>query len=147
MAKEIERKFLVDKDKLKLPSKYTNIKQGYIETKDNTAVRIRIADEQGFLTFKGENKGFVRDEFEYEIPFTDAIYMFDNLCSKRLSKKRYIINHDYNKWEVDVFSNDNEGLVLAEIELSHEHDTFEKPKWLCVEVSNDNQYYNSNLAV
>ncbi|MDC3250041.1 CYTH domain-containing protein [bacterium] len=152
MAKEIERKFLVDFELLKslgLLDKGSTIKQAYIPTVGLTAVRLRVKGSVAFLTIKGANKGVTRSEFEYQIPVKDAEAMINDLCSGPLIEKvRYEIRSTQNPkhiWEVDVFEGDNQGLVVAELEIADEKENFERPSWLGEEVSGDAKYYNSNL--
>ena len=146
MPKEIERKFLIDLSVIGPLEKGVDIKQGYIDTTSNTVVRVRVAGNQAFLTLKGENKGITRSEFEYEIPVEDANNIIVELCNGPVVEKtRHIINHAGHRWEVDLFYGDNEDLVIAEIELSSEDETFETPHWVTSEVSGDHKYYNSSL--
>ena len=146
MAKEIERKFLINLDKIGPLKNGNTIRQGYISTTDNTVVRIRITGEKAYLTLKGQNKGNTRSEFEYEIPINDAQDIMTELCSGPLVEKtRYLIVHAGHTWEVDIFHGDNEGLVVAEIELESEETAFELPHWISKEVSGDSKYYNSSL--
>jgi len=145
MALEIERKFLVDLDKLDLQDGI-GIKQGYIKTSTNTVVRARIKGAKGFLTIKGENVGASRLEFEYEIPVSEANEMLEKLCSKPIiDKTRYEINYKNHLWEVDVFYGDNEGLVVAEVELQSENEEVVLPSWIKQEVTGDIKYYNNQL--
>lgn len=147
MQYEIERKFLVsDKNIInELEGKF--YKQAYIETKDKTAVRVRITPDNAFLTIKGPNNGLKRLEYEYVIPKKDANEIIDNLCQKSIiEKNRYVIYHDNKKWEIDQFLGQNEGLIIAEIELENENTEFTKPEWLGMEVTNDVRYFNSNLV-
>lgn len=146
MAKEIERKFLIDLEKIGSLNDGTIIKQGYISTKDNTVVRVRLAGSKAYLTLKGENKGVTRLEFEYEIPVGDALEMIDALCNGPVVEKaRYLVVHSGHTWEVDIFDGDNKGLVVAEIELESEDEAFDLPHWVTTEVSGDVRYYNSSL--
>lgn len=146
MAKEIERKFLIDASKLNIPSEGKEIKQAYIATADNCVVRIRVQDNCAMLTLKGENKGISRSEFEYEIPVSEANEMIAELCTGSvIEKTRYLIRHEDHMWELDVFYGDNEGLVVAEIELKSEEEKFSIPTWVSKEVSGDPKYYNSSL--
>lgn len=146
MAQEIERKFLVNMDKVDLPEQGLTICQGYIQTADNTTVRIRIMGEKAFLTLKGETQGLSRSEFEYEIPVTDARQMLDEFCKGPVvDKTRYLITHKTHLWELDIFTGDNEGLVIAEVELDSEDERPELPDWITEEVTGDKRYYNSNL--
>ncbi|MBN1008368.1 CYTH domain-containing protein [Amphritea pacifica] len=146
MAQEIERKFLVNMDKVDLPEQGLTICQGYIQTTDKTTVRIRIMGDKAFLTLKGETKGISRSEFEYEVPVTDARQMLDELCKGPVvDKTRYLISHKNHLWELDIFAGDNEGLIVAEVELDSEDEQPELPDWVTEEVTGDRRYYNSNL--
>jgi len=146
MAKEIERKFLIDLEKIGSLEDGTAIRQGYIATADKTVVRVRLAGERAYLTLKGENVGVTRTEFEYEIPADDAQEIITVLCNGPVVEKtRYLIVNAGHTWEVDIFHGDNDGLVVAEIELSSEDEVFELPHWVTKEVSGDINYYNSSL--
>ena len=121
--------------------------QGYVPTRDNTTVRLRVIGEKAFLTIKGENQGITRLEFEYEIPVEDAKKMMNAVCSKPMVEKfRYNCQVGNTRWEVDRFVGDNEGLVIAEVELNAEDQEFDRPEWLGLEVSSDAKYYNSQLV-
>lgn len=147
MQYEIERKFLVCDTKVIQNLKGEFYKQAYIETKDKTAVRIRITPNSGYLTIKGQNNGLKRLEYEYTIPKKDANEIIDNLCQKSvIEKNRYVIYHDDKKWEIDEFLGQNKGLIIAEIELEKEDEFFTKPDWVGKEVTNDAKYFNSNLV-
>ncbi|MES2675966.1 MAG: CYTH domain-containing protein [Pseudomonadota bacterium] len=147
MPKEIERKFLIDLNLVVLPANGEVIKQGYIQTISKTVVRVRRYGQKAFLTLKGENSGASRSEFEYEIPVAEAETILIELCQKPfIAKTRYCINVGKHIWEIDVFSGENEGLILAEIELSSETEAFEIPNWASKEVTDDSRYYNSNLV-
>lgn len=147
MAKEIERKFLVDQTKLPILKNPHVIKQGYIPTKETATVRIRISNEKAFLTLKGKATGLTRSEFEYFVPLDDAEKMLQELCSSPLiEKKRYLIPYKGHIWELDIFEGDNEGLIVAEIELDNENEVFERPQWITKEVSFDPRYRNANLT-
>ncbi|XPV68468.1 MAG: CYTH domain-containing protein [Halarcobacter sp.] len=146
MGIEIERKYLIDKQKLINLKNGINIKQGYINTTDNTVVRLRIKGAKGFLTIKGENKGATRLEFEYEIPLEEANEMLEKLCSKPIIEKtRYEISYESHLWEVDIFYGDNEGLIIAEVELKDENETIILPPWIKKDVTGDIKYYNNQL--
>ncbi|HBR02176.1 MAG TPA: adenylate cyclase [Ruminiclostridium sp.] len=145
MALEIERKFLIKDDGYKKNSSKILYRQGYLESGGACVVRVRIAGEKAFLTVKGTSKGAVRQEFEYPIPFSDGQEML-KLCEKPLIEKiRYTVFHGGMTWEIDEFLGENEGLVLAEIELLSPDQAFPKPGWLGEEVTGDPRYYNSNL--
>ncbi len=145
MAKEIERKFLVDISRLPTLPKGHIMKQGYIPTQGIT-VRARISDNKAFLTLKGRATGLTRSEFEYPIPVEDAQEILNELCSQPLIEKiRYLIPYGEHTWELDIFEGLNKGLIVAEIELKGESETFELPSWVSKEVSYDVKYRNSNL--
>jgi len=146
MGVEIERKFLIDKNKLPTLKNGYTIKQGYIPTVDHTTVRIRIRDKEAFLTIKGKSQGASRLEFEYPIPLSDAEEMLTNLChSSLIEKTRYLIEHKEHTWEVDLFEGSNRGLIIGEIELEREDEDFSWPEWVTKEVTDDVRYFNSNL--
>lgn len=148
MATEIERKFLVKGDFSKEVISSQRIVQGYICSQPGRTVRVRIHGEKGFLTIKGpsDDKGLSRYEFEQEIPLADAEQLL-KLCEPgAIDKVRHLVPIGQHVWEVDVFHGANEGLVMAEIELSSEDEPFEKPAWLGEEVSGDRRYYNSMLT-
>ena len=146
MAKEIERKFLVKKELFKPTDKGAYIAQGYLSSTPERTVRVRIKNHRGYLTVKGKNTGISRSEFEYEIPEDDAKELL-TLCEPSIIvKRRYNINVNGSQWEVDVFEGDNEGLIVAEIELKSEDEVFSKPDWLGEEISFESKYYNSQLS-
>ena len=120
--------------------------QAYLCIEPERTIRVRIAGEKAFLTVKGGIKGFSRSEFEYEIPVNDADEMLEMAVSSPVEKVRHIIIHRGKSWEVDVFEGDNKGLVLAEIELGSETETFDLPEWVTEEVSHDMRYHNSQLS-
>ena len=148
MGIEIERKFLVSLSAWNAPDNGKVYRQGYIRTHNQSTVRIRTAGNQGFLTLKSKTKGLTRSEFEYAIPFDEAEEMLDLLCDRPLIEKiRYEVMFGGFKWEVDKFLGDNDGLMLAEIELESEEQKFTSPLWVTIEVTGDKRYYNSNLAI
>lgn len=144
MAKEIERKFLV-KDSWQPQSAGIKIAQGYLSTVPERTVRVRIKGDKGYLTIKGKNVGVSRAEYEYEIPRQDAEEMLQLAEQPILVKTRYLEQQGEFTWEVDVFAGENQGLVVAEIELPAEDAEFSRPAWLGQEVSGDVRYYNANL--
>ena len=147
MATEIERKFLVNGDGWRTLGQGKPYCQGYIPTQGKQTVRVRIAGDQGYLTLKGPAVGLTRPEFEYPIPIDDARAMLDTLCEGPLIEKvRYRIPWGELVWEVDEFSGDNAGLILAEIELQTEDQAFELPTWIGQEVTGDRRYYNARLV-
>ncbi|PKL50628.1 MAG: adenylate cyclase [Candidatus Riflebacteria bacterium HGW-Riflebacteria-2] len=147
MGKEIERKYLVKDNEWKNLAKGTSYRQGYLSTVKERTVRVRTIDEKGFLTIKGITVGASRAEYEYEIPAADANAMLNNLCEKPLiEKNRYKIAHAGLTWEVDEFFGDNDGLVVAEVELTSEDQKIDLPAWIGSEVTSDTRYFNSNLT-
>jgi len=146
MAKEIERKFLVDMQKWNKSGKAIKMQQAYLVVEGDKVIRVRIADHQAFLTIKGNLKGITRDEFEYEIPVGDAIALMELRVGEIVSKTRFVETIKGKIWETDVFEGENSGLVVAEIELESEDEIFEKPSWALTEVSTDSRYYNFNLS-
>ena len=149
MAKEIERKFLVDRKEWNALEKPVGVhyNQGYLSISPSGTVRVRITDSTAFITIKGKSKGATRDEFEYEIPMDDANQMMHDLVIGSLNKIRYKITFQNKLWEVDQFLGKNEGLLLAEIELKNEEEDFIIPEWVDIEVTEDERYYNSNLVM
>ena len=146
MAKEIERKFLVNGDAWRALAEGTSYRQGYLNSAKERTVRIRTADGRAFLTIKGITVGATRSEYEYEIPFDDGKAMLDTLVEKPLiEKKRYKIPAGNVTWEIDEFLGENVGLIVAEVELKGADQTFDKPAWLGDEVTSDPRYFNANL--
>lgn len=146
MAKEIERKFLLRLDAWIPQNEGTYYKQGYLNSQKERVVRVRIAGPKAMLTIKGITKGVTRAEFEYPVPVEDAALLLDNLCEQPvIEKHRHKEVHGGKTWEIDVFHGENEGLVVAELELASEDEAFERPAWLGEEVSSDPRYFNSNL--
>jgi len=144
MATEIERKFLVlNQDWQENTRSELHIVQAYLATNEFSSTRIRIQDDKANINIKSATLGISRTEFEYAIPVVDAQLMINDLCIKPVIEKiRYMVKHMQHTWEIDVFSGDNEGLIVAEIELSSPDEAFEKPSWLGEEVSHDKRYYN-----
>lgn len=146
---EIERKFLVlNNDFKKEATIQKRIVQGYLNSHPERTVRIRIKGEQGFITIKGKGNesGTTRMEWEKEIPAADAEQLLA-LCEKgAIDKIRYEIKAGNHLYEVDEFFGENSGLIIAEIELNDENETFEKPLWLGKEVTGDERYYNAYLS-
>ena len=147
MGQEIERKFLVNTDRLGELTDGEVMRQGYIDTRSLATVRARIAGERGWLTLKGGNRDGVRSEFEYEIPIEDARQIIDELCcGPVISKTRYRREYQGYTWEIDVFEEDNAGLIVAEVELGDVTENPPLPDWVTEEVTSDPRYYNSQLA-
>lgn len=144
---EIERKFLVKGDWKPFADSKTHIEQGYFATEPGRTVRVRIRDDKGYLTIKGPSKkdGLARYEFETEISLEDAREMMSLCMPGRVNKDRYLVRSGKHTIEVDEFFGDNEGLVLAEIELENENEPYEKPDFLGKEVTGDYHYYNKYM--
>lgn len=148
MATEIEHKFLLANDDWRaLVTHSADFKQGYLNSDETSSVRVRIAGQQAWLNIKSATIGTHRQEFEYEIPVADAEDIITNLCHKPLIEKtRHFVNDGSHVWEIDVFAGENQGLTVAEIELSEIGEDFNKPSWLGKEVTHDVRYYNNNLS-
>lgn len=146
MAKEIERTFLVRDDSFReMATRKINIKQGYLNRDPERTVRVRIADDRGYLTVKGKNEGCERLEFEYEVPLEDAEHMMF-LCQGRvIDKTRYIVPFEGFIWEVDEYHKDLAGLVVTEVELPRANIEFPLAPFAGREVTGDPAYYNSQL--
>lgn len=146
MAKEIERKFLVAGDYKQAAVSSSHIVQGYIGRTPSLTFRIRLRDERGYLTVKGrtDEAGMSRDEWEYEIPAADARELLAH-SDGTIEKRRYMVPAGRHTFEVDEFFGANEGLTMAEVELSSPDEAFERPAWLGDEVTGDKRYYNSQL--
>ena len=147
MAIEIEHKFLLAnndwRDQIIRSIKY---RQGYLNSQANSSIRIRISDYHAWLNIKSAIIGTHRHE--YEIPITDANEIIHNLCGKPIIEKtRHFVIDGGNTWEIDEFAGDNQGLIIAEIELSEIGKPFSKPHWLGEEVTHDLRYYNNKLAI
>lgn len=148
MALEIEHKFLLVNDSWRNEIQSTEyIRQGYLSSSPLSSIRVRISDKNAWLNIKSATIGTHRQEFEYPIPVEDAQVIMNELCVKPLiEKQRHLIHRTPHIWEIDEFLGDNNGLIVAEIELLQIGEFFQKPDWLGMEVSNDLRYYNNNLA-
>ena len=148
MAIEIERKYLLKNDAWRAQAdEGGEYGQGSLVGSPAASVRVRIEGEQAYINIKSATLGIRRTEYEYAIPLKDARHMLDKLCEKPLiKKKRYHVNHNGNIWEVDEFSGENTGLVVAEIELPNEETQPVLPDWIGEEVSGDPRYYNVSLV-
>lgn len=148
MAIEIERKFLVATDGwLKKAAPSSRIQQGYLCDLGPLSIRVRTSPGgQAFLTIKTAEAGCERFEFEYAISASDAQQLLRYRSGSLIEKTRHIVFDSHNRWEIDVFSGENDGLVIAELELSAADQPFDRPSWLGAEVTNDVRYYNANLA-
>ena len=150
MGIEIERKFLLKNDSWKTAVTETRlIRQGYLqsglEKSQKSSVRIRISNKSANINIKSRELAIRRQEYEYPIPVDDARIMLESLCVGVIDKIRHHVKHAGVLWEVDEFSGQNAGLIVAEIELESEDDHFQRPSWLGKEVSDDARYYNVNL--
>jgi CYTH domain-containing protein len=145
---EIERKFLINKDKWQIIDKPLKefYRQGYLHADALKTIRVRQAGSKGFITIKGKTSGIARMEYEYEIPFEEAGLLLDTLAVSSLTKYRYKIHFGDHLWEVDEFLEDNQGLMIAEIELKSETEEFALPEWVGKEVTGDKKYYNASLS-
>ena len=147
MGKEIERKFLVKGDFKSFVSKQTRIVQGYLSSVPERTVRVRIKGDKGYITVKGIGNvsGASRYEWEKDIPVSETEELLKICEPGVIDKTRYLVKAGPHTFEVDEFYGENQGLVLAEIELGSEAESFEKPEWLGEEVTGDTRYYNSML--
>lgn len=147
MANEIERKFLVKGDFKNLASKETRIVQGYLSSIPERTVRVRIKGDKGFITIKGigNASGATRYEWEKEIPVNEVEELLKICEPGVIDKTRYLVKAGNHTFEVDEFYGENLGLIVAEVELTSETESFEKPAWLGEEVTGDTKYYNSML--
>lgn len=148
MAQEIERKFLVQGEFKSQAFQAERIIQGYLSSQPERTVRVRIRGDRGFLTIKGKSSenGVSRYEWEKEIPLAEARELMSLTEPGRIDKTRYLVRKGEHVFEVDEFYGENEGLILAEIELKDENEGFEKPEWLGTEVTGDLRYYNAMLT-
>ena len=147
MAQEIEKKFLVAGEFKESAKKATRITQGYLSSVPERTVRVRVKGEKGYMTVKGigNDSGASRFEWEKEIPVEDVRDLLKICEPGVIDKTRYLVDCDGHTFEVDEFYGDNEGLVVAEVELSDENEAFTRPSWLGEEVTGDKKYYNSML--
>lgn len=148
MAIEIERKFLVKNERWRdSVISSSELKQGYLANQNNASVRVRVVRGKAYLNIKSKTLGIKRSEYEYQIPVEEAEEMLHHLAEQPvIAKTRYMVQSGEHIWELDVFEGENSGLVVAEIELESEHETFELPEWAGEEVSDDPRYYNINLV-
>lgn len=147
MGQEIEKKFLIVNNDWRELGQGESYCQGYLNSEQGRTVRVRTIGKRGILTIKGPSIAGAKLEYEYDIPYSDALEMLEKLCRKPLIEKtRYKIPHKGFIWEVDEFSGENEGLLFAEIELEDVDQIFEKPDWIGREVTSDGRYYNANLV-
>jgi adenylate cyclase len=147
MAIEIERKFLVKPHAWVPRDPGVRFQQGYLSSVKERVVRVRTQGGEARLTIKGITSGVARAEFEYPIPLVDAQFLLEHVCERPLIEKhRHVEFHGGRKWEIDVFHGDNDGLVVAEVEVPSEDAEIALPAWAGPEVSHDPRFFNSNLA-
>lgn len=146
MGVEIERKYLLRSDSWRKQSVPMQLQQGYLARDRERTVRVRIQDDQAFLTIKGMSTGMSRAEFEYPIPLDEAREMMAFCHPPLIQKTRHNVNYEGWKWEIDEFYGDNAGLIVAEIELSDENTAFPLPPWIGEEVTHLKRYGNSTLT-
>jgi adenylate cyclase len=150
MGVEIERKFLIDDNKWNkvIKPEGTHYRQGYILADGGRTVRIRVSDTSAFLNLKCKSgsSNISHNEYEYEIPLDDGLEILNKFALSGTEKIRYDISFEGKIWEVDVFLGDNEGLIVAEIELESEDEAFEKPDWITNEVTHQGRYTNAALS-
>jgi adenylate cyclase len=148
MAVEIEHKFLLANTDWRAEVTHSiDYRQGYLSSQPTSSIRVRVSDNHAWLNIKSATIGTHRHEYEYEIPLSDANQILDELCKKPLVEKtRHFVEHDGHIWEIDEFYGANQGLIVAELELSEIGEAFVKPAWLGVEVTHDMRYYNNNLS-
>ncbi len=144
MAKEIEHKFLIlNDDWRKDADEGLHMVQAYMGSNEKSSIRIRIIGDSANLNIKSKTIGIQRSEYEYDIPVDEAKEMLESLCDRPfIEKTRFHVNYGGHEWEIDVFSGDNEGLVVAELEVSSVEEKFTLPDWVGEDVSNDPKYYN-----
>ncbi|GEM83514.1 CYTH domain-containing protein [Meiothermus hypogaeus] len=148
MGSETERKFLVRSSDWKPGAVGVLYRQGYLCRQEARTVRVRIAGDQAYLTIKGQAQGLTRLEYEYPLPLAEAQELLEQLCLRPLIEKtRYRIEYRGRVWEVDEFVGENQGLVVAEVELKSPDQPLELPDWVGEEVTHDPRYLNANLVV
>lgn len=148
MAIETEYKYLVKADLWQevIPHKSVSVKQAYLLTDPEKTIRVRTMGDKAFITIKGKASGASRLEYEYEIPLNDAEELITNFSSDRIEKIRHYVMYDNKTWEVDEFQGANKGLIVAEIELETEDQSYTLPSWAGENVTEDHKYANSNLV-
>ncbi len=148
MGIEIEHKFLIINDNWRKDAdEGIHIIQAYMGSNEKSSIRIRINGEAANLNIKSKTLGIQRSEYEYSIPLEEAKEMLESLCNKPyIEKTRFHVMHDGHQWEIDVFAGDNQGLIVAELELESVDEPFTMPDWLGNDVSDDPRYYNICLV-
>lgn len=148
MPTEIEHKYLIHAERWKnvVPERSEEVKQAYLHSEPGKTIRVRTMGDKGFITIKGKTVNASRPEFEYEIPLGDANELIRNFTTNLIEKIRHFVMHENMLWEVDEFKGLNAGLWIAEIELSHENETYALPDWVNENVTGEKKYSNSRLA-
>lgn len=149
MALEIEHKYLVKPEAWAevAPLRSVALKQAYLSTDPEKTIRVRTMNGSAYITIKGKSRGAVRAEYEYEIPLADAQELIRHFGSMPVEKTRHYVEFEGKTWEVDEFEGSNEGLLIAEIELSSEEEAYALPGWAGADVTHDQRYANSNLSI
>jgi len=149
MALEIEHKYLVKPEAWArvAPHKSVTLQQAYLLTDPEKTIRVRTMNDSAYMTIKGKSQGASRLEYEYEIPHSDALELMRHFGSRLVEKTRHYVDVEGRTWEVDEFKGHNEGLLLAEIELSSEDEAYSLPDWVGHNVTEDQRYANSNLSI
>ena len=148
MGIEIERKYLVkDSSYKQMCCSKSDIRQGFLSRVPERTVRVRVYNDKGYITIKGKGEGASHPEFEYEVPLDDALQMLELCEPPVIVKTRYIVTYDNNRWEVDEFHGDLQGLVVAELEIPSEDYRFTLPPFIGKEVTGDPRYFNSSVGV
>lgn len=146
MGVEIEKKFLLkNEDWKKQCTKGVKIKQGYLNSHTERTVRVRLSDGKGKITIKGKTENITRKEFEYQIPYKEALSLIQLCETPIIEKTRFKVKLGNLTWEIDQFGGENVGLIIAEVELKSENQILNIPSWIGQEVSKDSKYYNSSL--
>jgi CYTH domain-containing protein len=146
MGLEIEKKFLVKDDSWKQQATGVFYRQGYLSSQPERVVRVRTVEEKAYLTIKGKSIGAARCEYEYEIPHAEAVEILTQVCEQPIIEKiRYKVIYEGLLWEIDEFEGENNGLVLAEVELEDEGQHIKLPPWVGEEVTVQEKYYNARL--
>ena len=146
MGVEIEKKFLLKNEDWKTQcTKGVKIKQGYLNSHTERTVRVRLSDGKGKITIKGKTENITRKEFEYQIPYKEALSLIQLCETPIIEKTRFKIKQENLTWEIDQFGGENIGLIIAEVELESENQILTLPSWVGQEVSQDSKYYNSSL--
>ena len=149
MPFEIERKYLVKHDLWNALAKPKGeyYRQGYIVNEITKTVRVRATENHGFITIKGKTDNpAIKPEYEYQIPKSEAVELLNSFTENNIEKIRYKINYQGKIWEIDVFHGDNEGLIVAEIELNSIEEAYQIPDWIDYEVTSEDKYFNASLS-